>query len=63
MGGIYEVRHCDGLRCHNTHTKFYKGGFKYSNIVRGDTQTHREQGDFISLILFFLNKENRLETK
>jgi hypothetical protein len=26
----------------------------------GDTQTHRQQGDFISLLLFFQNKENRL---
>jgi hypothetical protein len=29
----------------------------------GDTKTYREQGDFISLLLFFQNKESRLKTK
>jgi hypothetical protein len=28
----------------------------------GDTQLHRQQDDFISLFLFFQNKESRLKT-
>jgi hypothetical protein len=30
--------------------------------IRGDTQTHRQQGDSISLLLFFQEKEIRLKT-
>jgi hypothetical protein len=29
--------------------------------IRRDIQTHRQQGDFTSLFLFFKNKENRLK--
>jgi hypothetical protein len=29
-------------------------------LIEGDTQTHRQQGDLISVLLFFQNKENRL---
>jgi hypothetical protein len=43
MGWIYEVRHCDGLRCHDTHIKFHKDRIKHSNVNGGgessDTQT------------------------
>jgi hypothetical protein len=28
-----------------------------------NTQTHRQQGDYISLVLFFHNKESRLKIK
>jgi hypothetical protein len=30
-------------------------------LIRGDTQTHRQQGDVISILLFFQNKEVRLK--
>jgi hypothetical protein len=30
-------------------------------LIGGDTQTHREHGDSISLLLFFINKESRLK--
>jgi hypothetical protein len=33
-----------------------------SDKIRGDTQTHRQQGDHISLLLFFQNKVSRLKT-
>jgi hypothetical protein len=35
MGGIYEVRRSDGLRCHDTHTKFHKDWFRHSNVNGG----------------------------
>jgi hypothetical protein len=53
MGGIYEVRRLDGLRCHNVHTKVYEDWLEHSKVDRGDTQTHRQHGDRISLLLFF----------
>jgi hypothetical protein len=41
MGGVYKVRRCDGLRCHDIHTKFHK---TISGIQKfmggGDSQTH-----------------------
>jgi hypothetical protein len=61
MGGIYEVRHCDELRCHDVHTRFYEDWFRYSNLIRGDTQTHRQHGNLISPPFFFQNKENCLK--
>jgi hypothetical protein len=33
------------------------------SIDRGDTQTHRQQRDLISLFLFFQNKESRLKKR
>jgi RNase adaptor protein for sRNA GlmZ degradation len=30
---------------------------------RGDTQTHRQQGNITSLLLFFKNKKSELEMK
>jgi hypothetical protein len=36
MGGIYEVCHWDGLRCHDIHTKFHKDWFRHSKFT--DTQ-------------------------
>jgi hypothetical protein len=42
VGGIYEVRHCDGLRCHDIHTKFHKEWLKNSKVDRGgSTDTQR----------------------
>jgi hypothetical protein len=39
---------------------FIKIGSGIQKLIR-DTQTHRQQGDLISLLLFFPNKENRLQ--
>jgi hypothetical protein len=62
MGGIYEVRRCDRLRCHNVHTKFHTDWFAYSKVYGGggDAQTYTQHGDCISLLLFFENKKNSL---
>jgi hypothetical protein len=38
---------------------FIKIGWGIQNLISGFTQTHRQHGDLISLLLFF-NKENRL---
>jgi hypothetical protein len=38
-GGIYEVCCWDGLRCHNTHTKFNKDLFWYLKIDTANTHT------------------------
>jgi hypothetical protein len=39
MGGIYEISHWDGLRCHDVRTKFHKDCFRHSEVDRRDTQT------------------------
>jgi hypothetical protein len=39
MGGIYEVRRWDGLRCHDIHTKFHKDWLSHSKVHRADTHT------------------------
>jgi hypothetical protein len=54
MGGIYEVRRSDDL-----HTKFHKDWFSHSKVDRGETQTHRQHGDRLSLL--FQNKVNELK--
>jgi hypothetical protein len=33
MEGICEVRHWDGLRCHDVHTKFHKYWFRHSKVT------------------------------
>jgi hypothetical protein len=43
----------DELTCHHMHTKFHKDWFSHSEVNRGDSQTHREHGDCISLLSFF----------
>jgi hypothetical protein len=35
MGGTYEVRRWDELRCHDIHTKFYKDWFRHSKWIGG----------------------------
>jgi hypothetical protein len=39
MGGIYEVCRWNGLRCHDTHTEFHKGGSAIYKLIGVDTQT------------------------
>jgi hypothetical protein len=57
MGGIYEVRHWDDVRCHGTHNRFheYVAGSQKLVGVGVMLETHRQQGDLISLLLFFQN--------
>jgi hypothetical protein len=40
MGGIYEVRRLDGMRCHDIHT-ISKNEFRHSKVNRGNSQTER----------------------
>jgi hypothetical protein len=62
MGGVYKVRRSDGPRCHDIHIKFHRELFSHSKVDSGgDTRAHRQQGDLISLLLFFQNKESRLK--
>jgi hypothetical protein len=35
------------------HTKFHKDWFSDSKVDEGDSQTHTQRGDLISLLLFF----------
>jgi hypothetical protein len=56
MGEIYEVRYWDGLRCHDIHTKFHTEWLRQSKVDRGNLQTHRQNGDVISVLLFFQNE-------
>jgi hypothetical protein len=42
MGGIYEVPHSDGLRCHDIHTKFHENWLRLSKLIRVDPHTHKE---------------------
>jgi hypothetical protein len=59
MTWVYEVRH-------HIHTKFHKDWFRHSEVVgrveaRTDTQIHEQQGDVISVLLFFQTKKRRLK--
>jgi hypothetical protein len=42
MGGIYEVRRWDGLRCHDIHTKFHIDSFRHSKVDGGGIHRHTE---------------------
>jgi hypothetical protein len=40
MGGIYEVRRCDWVRCHDVHTEFHEPGSEIQKLIgEGDSQT------------------------
>jgi hypothetical protein len=41
-------------------TRFIKTGSGIQQLIRGDTQTLKQHGDFISLLIFSQNKESRL---
>jgi hypothetical protein len=51
MGGIYEVRRREGLRCHDIHTKFH--GVSGNQKLIGGGYTHKQHGDRISLLFIF----------
>jgi hypothetical protein len=40
---------------------YIKAGSGIQTLIRGGTQPHRQQGDLISLLLVFQNKESRLK--
>jgi hypothetical protein len=43
MGGICELRHWDGLRCLDVHTKSHTDLFRHSKVNRGGyTHTHTD---------------------
>jgi hypothetical protein len=44
LGGIYELRRRDGLKCHDTHTKFNKDWFRNSKVVEEYTHTDTQTG-------------------
>jgi hypothetical protein len=49
---------------HDIHIKFHKDWFSHSEVNEtGDSQTHGEYGDRISLLLFFQNKGRRLKAR
>jgi mevalonate pyrophosphate decarboxylase len=59
QGGVLDKnRTMDNVQKHNIYTKDW---FRHSKVDRGDMQTHRQHGDFISLILFSQNKGSRLK--
>jgi hypothetical protein len=60
VGGIYEVRSWNGLRCRDIRTKFHKDWLMEGGL---HTQIHRKQDDLMSLLLFFQNRESRLKLK
>jgi hypothetical protein len=49
VGGIYEVRRWDGLRCHDMHTKFHKNCLRHSKVIAEVTQ--KQHWYHISLLL------------
>jgi hypothetical protein len=61
MGGIYEVRCWDGLRCHDVPTKFCTYWFRHSKVNGVDSQTHGQHDDHINLLPFLQNKKSKLK--
>jgi hypothetical protein len=63
MGGIYELRHWDGVGCYDI-PSFMKIGSGIQKLI-GEIhmQIHRQQGDRINLLLVLQNKESRLRIK
>jgi hypothetical protein len=67
MGGIYDVRRWDGLKCLDIIPSFIKTDSPIQKLIGGGgytdrhTHTYRQQGDLISLLLFYQNKESRLK--
>jgi hypothetical protein len=45
MGGIYEVRRLNGLRCRDIYTKFHRDWFRHLEVAEG---IHRQHSDIIS---------------
>jgi hypothetical protein len=62
IGGIYEIRSCNGLRRILYISSFKKIGSGIQTLLGGYTD-HRQHADLIRLILFFQNEENRLRNE
>jgi hypothetical protein len=68
MEGVYELSSWDGLKCHDRVyiPSFIRIGSGIQNLLEGiymQTHKHRQEGDLMSLLLLFQNKESRLKTK
>jgi hypothetical protein len=63
MGGIYEVGVEMGSGAMKYILSFMKIDSGIQKLMGGDSQIHRQHSDFISLLLFFKNKENRKKKK
>jgi hypothetical protein len=63
MGGIYGVAVEIDSGAMIYIPSFIKIGSGIRKLFGWDTQTHRQHGDRISLLLFFRNKESRLKTQ
>jgi hypothetical protein len=58
MGGIYELRRWDRLRCQDIYTKFHKDWFRHSNCNKMRIYRHRQHVDRISLLQFLQKYRN-----
>jgi hypothetical protein len=56
----YAVEMDSGVTIYTTYQSFIKIGSGIQKLIEGDTWTHRQQGDLISQLLFFQNKESRV---
>jgi hypothetical protein len=55
----YSVQMGSGALIHTPN--FIKIDSAVQKLIEGESQTHRQHGDLISLLLFFHNKESRLK--
>jgi hypothetical protein len=65
MGGIYELRHWDDLTWHGSHNRFREYIAGIQKFVGGGVmlETHRQQGDLISLLRKVSKKKNTVVKK
>jgi hypothetical protein len=61
IGGTYEVRRRDALRCHDVHTKFHEDWFRHSKVDWGRGFIDTQHGELIKLLSCFQNTESRLK--
>jgi predicted phosphodiesterase len=54
------MKYATDIHCEEIHTKFHKDWFRRQKVNvcvgGGDSQTHRQHGDRISLFLYFFSK-------
>jgi hypothetical protein len=61
MGGIYEVCHWDGLRCHDIHAKVHKRILIHSKVDGWGADTQTKHGDRMKPLSFLENKGSWLK--
>jgi hypothetical protein len=61
VGGIYKYAAEMGSGAMIYIPSFIKIGSGIQKLIEADSQTHRQHGDFIGLLLFFKNTESRLK--